>query len=52
MKKNLTSMNPTATFDPRFRFGIAWLAAFLGFVLILAAVIVAIAASQPFPIAQ
>ena len=47
-------MDPVATFDPRFRFGIAWLAAFLGFVLILTAVFVAIAiaASQPFPTAQ
>ena len=42
MKKRLTSMDPLGTIDPRFRFGIVWVAAFLGFVLILAAVMVAI----------
>jgi hypothetical protein len=47
MKRRLTSMDPIATIDPRFRFGIAWLAAFLGFVLILAAVMVAITIASP-----
>jgi len=47
MKRRLTSIDPIATVDPRFRFGIAWVAAFLGFVLILAAVMVAITMASP-----
>ena len=47
MKRRLTATDPIATIDPRFRFGIAWVAAFLGFVLILAAVMVAITIASP-----
>jgi hypothetical protein len=39
MKKLLTLVDLNAGLDPRSQFGIAWLAAFLGFVLILAVVL-------------
>ncbi len=35
-------VDPNATLDPRFRFGLAWVAAFLGFVLIIGVVLLAI----------
>jgi hypothetical protein len=40
MKKLLTLADTTASLDPRYRFGVAWLAAFLGFVLIIGTVLV------------
>lgn len=42
MRKLHTLVDANATLDPRFRFGIAWVAAFLGFVLIIGVVLLAI----------
>ena len=42
MRKLHTLVDANATLDSRFRFGIAWVAAFLGFVLIIGVVLLAI----------
>ena len=42
MKRLHTLADGNATLDPRFRFGVAWVAAFLGFVLIIGVVLLAI----------
>ena len=43
MKRRLTLIDANPSLDPRYRFGIAWLAAFLGFILIIGVVLLAMA---------
>jgi hypothetical protein len=42
MKRRPTLIDANPSLDPRYRFGIAWLAAFLGFILIIGVVLLAI----------
>ena len=42
MRKRSTLIDPNPSLDPRYRFGIAWVAAFLGFILIIGVVLLAI----------
>ena len=41
MRKRSTLIDANPSLDPRYRFGIAWVAAFLGFVLIIGVVLLA-----------